>query len=272
MRYTFLLVGIAAAAAVFADGAHAQQVTRQVERRVIVTDPTVGEDVAVYRSGADRLPAEQDYRGRWRDDQGPRGDDSRYDNDRRFDGEWDCRRSDGVTGAAVGGVVGGVAGNRIAGRGDRVVGTVVGAGVGAVAGAAIDRASRDAECRRIERYRDDDRRDWSRDDRGRHHHGHRRGYDYGNGPYVYTSGGYDYGYRDGYGYQDGYRGGEIVGYAPGPVTTIIMPAQPITVEETVTTYETVRTQRRARVAPRRPVHRHVVRPRPRPRPACVCGS
>ena len=108
-----------------------------------------------------------------------------------------------------------------------------------------------------------------RDDRASHSHHHDRD-DRDNG-YRYE-GGYPAGYYTQGGYVDGptYVGGgeaygQGYGYMPGATTTIVIPGQPVIIEETETTYETVSVPMvtRARVAPRRVVHRaaprHVVR-------------
>jgi hypothetical protein len=279
---TLLLVGVAAVAAFASQAAEANHRTTggetvRTERRVIVVDGASAGDASVYRSSADRELAERDYRGRWEGEwQGTwQAEDGRryegryrgtYDGehgagydappemhdyrgerherverhvrheriDRRdwSDADWDrfCRRDDGVGGAVIGGVVGGVAGNRIAGRGNRTAGTLIGAGVGAIAGAAIDRAEDRRACEAW----------WSRTSSRGHHGG---GYAYEG---SYYSGGYDY----------------------AGMQTIVIPGAPIIIEETETTYETVHVApARARVAPRRPVHRRAA---PRPRPRCVC--
>ena len=233
---TLLLVGVAALVAVCADPAFAHG-SQTVERRVTVIHPNSPEDVAVYSSNADRAPTEGDYRGRWQGQWNGTWEDAdgrRYRG--TYEGQYDAHgdrhappppaydpyddpacRDGGNTaaGAAVGGIVGGVAGNRIAGRGHRTVGTVVGAAAGAAVGGAIANASTRNRCERHEgRYRS---------------HG------------EYGHGGYDRAYAyDGYGYE----GGQV----------IVIPGQPVIVEETETTYETVvqsrPTVRRARVAPR----------------------
>ncbi len=181
-----------------------------------------------------------------------------------------CRQDNGTGGAALGAVVGGLAGNRIAGRGNRTAGTLIGAGTGAIVGMAVDRAEDNAVCgngmrpeRRIVRHYDE-RND--RDDRG-----YRHGHD-GRGSSYHYEGGYPAGYYTNGGYVDGptYVGGgegyaQSYGYTPGTTTTIIIPGQPVIIEETETTYETVSVPMvtRARVAPRRVVHhaapRRVVR-------------
>ncbi|WP_295526415.1 glycine zipper 2TM domain-containing protein [Novosphingobium sp. Chol11] len=58
------------------------------------------------------------------------------------DGRTYCRKSDGTTGAIIGGVAGGVIGHEVAGRGDRTLGTLLGAGLGVVGGRAIERRRR----------------------------------------------------------------------------------------------------------------------------------
>lgn len=298
MMRTFLLVGIAALAAISADAAyatHSAQTSTRVERRVIDIDGNQIEDDEVYRSADDREPTEGDYRGRWNgqwngtwetpegqvyrgqydgsydaEEQGARmvtrgSGDRRYIRDERVyqDARWSdedlsrmCRRDDGVGGAIIGGVVGGVAGNRIAGRGNRTIGTVIGAGVGAVAGAAIDRAEDGRAC--------DDY--WRRSD-GRRYEGYGSGdrrYDtsYGSGDRRYEQHYRGDRYRGG-GYETGYYGYD---YIPGPMTTIVIPGQPVIIEETETIYETVTVAARARAAPRRRVHRAA----PRPRARCTC--
>ncbi len=85
---TFLLVGIAALAAISAEpvlAKHDGHSTTRVESRVIVVDGNSGEDAAVYRSAADRAPTESDYRGRWQRIEGRsyRGDEGRYSRDGR---------------------------------------------------------------------------------------------------------------------------------------------------------------------------------------------
>lgn len=307
MRLTFLLVGVATAAALLTDGAQAQQ--RSIQQRTIIVDRASAGDVDVYRNDADRLPAEGDYRGRWQGEwQGQwqdaegrtyngtyegaydaRDQDARHDGDARrhhrsrhddrrdsrrvrsdsragwSEADWarHCRRDNGVGGAAIGAVVGGVAGNRIAGRGSRTEGTLIGAGVGALAGLAIDRAEDGRGC---EGY-------WQAHGRQDNRRVVRR-YSRGGAPYV-NGGGYDYGYSSGGSYDSsGYEGSsysygsEVVGYAPGATQTIVIPGQPVIIEETETFYETVTTPAvtRVRVAPRRAVHR----PRARVRARCTC--
>lgn len=293
MRITFLLAGVAAAAALLADGAQAQQ--RHVQQRTIIVDGASVGDVDVYRSDADRAPAEGDYRGRWQGQGYEASDEGVYDtrdarrhhrslhDDRRVrthsragwsEADWarHCRRDNGVGGAVIGAVVGGVAGNRIAGRGNRTAGTLIGGGGGALAGMAIDRAEDNRGC---EGY-------WQAHGRGDARHDGRRvvrRYNRGGAPYV-NGGGYDYGYSSGGSYDysgyesSGYQsstyagGSEVIGYAPGATQTIVIPGQPVIIEETETFYETVTTPAvtRARVAPRRAVHR----PRPRVRARCTC--
>ncbi|MEQ1687053.1 MAG: hypothetical protein ABL874_00590, partial [Sphingopyxis sp.] len=120
-------------------------------------------------------------------------------------------------------------------------GTLIGAGVGAIAGMVIDRAEDRRAC--------DDY--WRRTDGRRYERG------YGSGDRVYNAE-YGSGDRD-YRYAGGYD------YIPGPATTIVIPGQPIIIEETETIYETVTIAApRARVAPRRRVHRA------RPRARCTC--
>ena len=270
MMRTMLLVATAATCAWWASSAEAQQT--RTERRVIVVQPDqASADHDVYVSGDDRALNERDYRGRWVEGEwtpdrrrfegvyevderagppprGPYREGHRRDRGDEwrgagFDaGRWDdeemmrrCRGGGGVTGAAIGGVAGGAIGNRVAGRGNRTVGTVVGAVAGAVAGAAIERS---ADARACEQ--------WSRDYEARTRYGHGGGY-YQGGDYAAYDGGYAY----------------------GGMQTIVIPGQPVIIEETETTYENVvvheaRPRVRHRVAPRRTVHR------PRPRPRCVC--
>lgn len=71
----------------------------------------------------------------YRDNRAWRGNDGRYY----------CRRSDGTTGALVGGALGGVLGNSVAGRGDRTLGTILGLAGGALLGREIDRGN--SRCR-----------------------------------------------------------------------------------------------------------------------------
>jgi Nickel/cobalt transporter regulator len=59
-----------------------------------------------------------------------------------------CLQSNGLTGAAIGGILGGVAGNRIAGRGDRLGGTLLGTGLGGLAGVAVEKAIK--KCRKYD--------------------------------------------------------------------------------------------------------------------------
>jgi hypothetical protein len=272
---TALLVATAISCAWWANPAEAQQT--RTERRVIVVQPQHGgaEDGEVYVSGDDRALNEHDYRrrGRWVEgewtpdrrrfegvyevdehglphggarhgasyDGPPRG----YDGDSYEQGRWSdedmmrrCRGGGGVTGAAVGGLAGGAIGNRVAGRGNRRVGTAVGAVAGAALGAVIERTADRRACEA-----------WQRDYDARTRY--ERGY--GSGDY----------------YQGGNYGAYDGGYAYGGMQTIVIPGQPVIIEETETTYETVvvpqpRPQVRRRVAPRRVVHR------PRPRPRCVC--
>jgi uncharacterized protein YcfJ len=61
------------------------------------------------------------------------------------DGRTYCRRSDGTTGALIGGALGGVLGNSVAGRGDRTLGTILGLAGGALLGREIDRGN--SRCR-----------------------------------------------------------------------------------------------------------------------------
>jgi hypothetical protein len=113
---------------------------------------------------------------------------------------------------------------------------VVGAVAGAAAGAAIERSADARACA-----------EWQRDYEFRTSR-------YGHGGGHYQGGGYS-----------SYEGG----YAYGGMQTIVIPGQPVIIEETETFYEEVvvaqpRPRVRHRVAPRRTVHR------PRPRPRCVC--
>ncbi len=274
---TLLLVGIAGIAALTADTAHAnydhgETAQTHVERRVILVDGASADDAAVYRSGDDRALAESDYRGRWQgewdgswDVEGERyrgtyeGEydayGARHDNPRREDSgdlERLCRRDSGAGGAAIGAVVGGVAGNRIAGRGSRAEGTLIGAGIGAMAGMAIDRSEDRRACANY----------WQRVDghdgyRGAHHEDRSTGY--GNGDRRYSSTGYPNG-------NYAYEGGSYYG---GGTTTIVIPGQPIIIEETEKTYETVSyAAPRARHATRRAAPRR--RAPPRARATCVC--
>lgn len=280
-----MLAGIAALGVIGATQASAQTTTRS-ERRVIVVHSNEAEDAQVYQNAADRYPAESDYRGRWNgewqgqweapdgqvyrgtyrgqydgdaregdrhgemrrhhaEDRGEyRGDRGEYRGarDQWSDADWNrfCTRDDGVGGALLGSVIGGVAGNRIAGRGDRTVGTIIGGVVGAAAGAAIDRSEDHRQCQ-----------GWWNNGGERYYQSYR------GGEYGRYEGGYDAGYASGY-----------YGYAPGATTTIVIPGQPIIIEETETTYETVAVATRARVAPRRPARR-AARPAVR-RPRCTC--
>lgn len=271
---TMLLLATAATCAWLATSAQAQQT--RTERRVVIVQPQhdADEDGAVYVSRDDRALNEHDYRGRGRwvegewtpdrrrfegvyevDEEGRRLGRERHSADRHGasyegpapaydDGRWDdedmmrrCRRDDGLGGAAIGGVVGGVIGNRVAGRGNRTVGTVIGAVSGAAAGALIDRSE---DARRCDAWH----RDYTaRSSRGGTYYGG----DYAGGGYASYEGGYAY----------------------GGMQTIVIPGQPVIIEETETIYEEVivpqpRPRVRHRVAPRRAVHR------PRPRPRCVC--
>lgn len=281
---TVLLLAAAATAAWWADDARAQHNPAprvHTERRVVVIHPD-GADRGdqVYVHGADRDITESEYRsgrggwtrtadGAWETADGrrfreiegrPNRDDRRvehHDDNRRgadhrganyysdADMERMCRRDNGVGGAAIGGVVGGIAGNRIAGRGNRTVGTIAGAAVGAVAGAAIDRSE---DARACDAY-------WSSRDGGRYTHGQGGRYraDY-RGDARYEAAGYEQTYDYGY----------------GGATTIVIPGQPVIVEETITEYETVAVAApvvRARVAPRRVVRRPAAR---RVRARCTC--
>lgn len=290
---TILLLATAATAAWWADGASAQHRNAEVrtERRVIVVNPQhANNDGAVYVNGDDRMLTEGDYRGRWvegewtpdrrrfegvyevdanaprngpqraRHSGGHNGGGADYDRDydrddhARYDGPPPmrdggryadddmmrrCRRDNGVGGAAIGGIAGGVIGNRVAGRGDRRIGTVVGAVAGAAVGAAVDRGEDRRACDA-----------WYRDYESRSRYAQQ-----------------DVNYRG------GYQGGEYAGYDSGysyggGMQTIVIPGQPVIIEETETYYEdvvvaTARPRVRHRAAPRR-----VVRARPRPR--CVC--
>ncbi len=285
-----MLAGIAALGVIATTQVSAQTTTRS-ERRVIVVHGNDGEDAEVYQNAADRYPAESDYRGRWNGEwqgqwEAPDGQVYRgtyrgeYDGDARdgdhhgearyremrrhhaedrgeyrgnrdqwSNADWNrfCTRDDGVGGALLGGVIGGVAGNRIAGRGDRTVGTIIGGVVGAAAGAAIDRSEDRRQCQ-----------GWWANGGDRYYQQYRGG-DYGRyESYGRYEGGYDAAYSSGY-----------YGYAPGATTTIVIPGQPIIIEETETTYETVTVAApRARVAPRRPARR-AARPVVR-RPRCTC--
>ena len=300
------IAAIAAVSAKPALANHTDNRASHVERRVIIVNGDQVEDSAVYRSSADRAPTERDYRGRWQGEwngtwETPEGQvyhgtyDGSYDaeadgqrhvtrerhsqdNRRWRDGDerWDdrqrgphtdvrysdddlarmCRRDDGVGGGLIGGVVGGVVGNRVAGRGNRTAGTLIGAGAGAIIGSVVDRAEDRNACNVY----------WSRSD-SRDYRGGRERYDGGR----YESG-YDSRYGDeryygrderyaSYGYGGGYD------YIPGAPTTIVIPGQPVIIEETETYYETVTVAApRARAAPRRRAHRASVRPRP----TCVC--
>lgn len=62
-----------------------------------------------------------------------------------------CLRKRGITGAVLGGLLGGVAGNRIAGRDARTAGTLIGGGLGALSGAAIEKATRKCDKKRVNR-------------------------------------------------------------------------------------------------------------------------
>ncbi len=62
-----------------------------------------------------------------------------------------CLRKRGITGAVLGGLLGGVAGNRIAGRNARTAGTLIGGGLGAISGAAIEKATRKCDKKRVNR-------------------------------------------------------------------------------------------------------------------------
>ncbi|MEQ1509566.1 MAG: glycine zipper 2TM domain-containing protein [Sphingopyxis sp.] len=303
------IAAIAAVSADAAYANHDGHSSVRTERRVIVVDGNNAEDAEVYRSADDRAPTEGDYRGRWNGQwngtwESPEGQIYRGQYDGSYDpnaegarhvtrplyrdregrvihrapahrtGNWSdddlsrmCRRDDGVGGGLIGGVVGGVAGNRIAGRGNRTAGTLIGAGVGAIAGSAIDRAEDRRAC----------------DDYWRRTDGRRYGAAYGSGDRRYDTsyGSGDRNYRDDHyrsgrhhrddryndgGYESGYYGYD---YIPGPATTIIIPGQPVIIEETETIYETVSVAApRARVAPRRRVHRAA--PRPRARARCSC--
>jgi hypothetical protein len=278
MMRTLLLLATAATAAWMASDAEAQTRT---ERRVVVVQPQGGDqDAEVYQSGDDRMVTERDYRGRWvegewtpdrrrfegtyeideRAGPPPRGPHrvDHHGGDRHgasYDGPpagyravpdhggrgWDdedmmrrCNsRGSGATGGVLGGVAGGVIGNRLGRRGNRGVGTAIGAVAGAAAGAAIERTADRRGC--DEWYRDYQRRS----SRG----GSYETYE------GYEAGGYDYGYG-------------------GGVQTIVIPGQPVIIEETETTYEDVVVQRARPHVHRRPARRPVHRPRPRPR--CVC--
>jgi hypothetical protein len=270
---TLLLLATAAAMAWTAQSAEAQTRT---ERRVVVVQPhNAEEDGDVYMNGDDRVLTERDYRGgrwvegEWTPDRrrfegvyeadpearrGPpphRGRHSEHRGDRHgasYDGpppgyeggRWSdeemmrrCRPDNGLGGAAIGGVAGAAVGNRVAGRGNRRIGTAVGAVAGAAVGAALDRAEDRRGCDA-----------WYRDYQSR-------------GRYQ----------TDGY-YEGGYEGGYDYGYGGG-TQTIIIPGQPVIIEETETIYETVtvapaRQRVRHRPAARRTTHR------PRPRPRCTC--
>jgi hypothetical protein len=272
MMRTLLLLATAATAAWMASDAQAQSQPR-TERRVIVVQPQGGPaDAEVYQSGDDRMVTERDYRGRWVE--GDWSNDGRrfegvYEVDQRagppprgphrtdrhgadFDGpppgyravpdagprgRWNdeemmrrCGRgSSGATGAALGGVAGGVIGNRLGRRGNRGVGTAIGAAAGAATGAVIERTAARSGCA-----------EWERDYQAR-----------------YSRGGYETyeGYEDGYGYGGG-------------VQTIVIPGQPVIIEETETFYEEVAVARPRQRVRHRPARRTVHRPRPRPR--CTC--
>ncbi len=289
MMRTLLLVGIAGIAALAADAAHANHGNShdsqtRVERRVIVVDAASADDAAVYRSGDDRVLAESDYRGRWQGEWDGSWDAEGETYRGTYEGEYDahgadydvprsdarhdrrppapqirysdrdlermCRRDNGAGGAAIGAVVGGVAGNRVAGRGNRTVGTLVGTGVGAVVGAVIDRNEDRRACADY----------WRRVD-GQRTSGYGNGdrtVGYGNGDRNYDGGDY----QGGYTYESG-------SYYGGGITTIVIPGQPIIVEETETTYETVTyAAPRARHVARRAAPRR--RAPARPRATCIC--
>lgn len=82
-----------------------------------------------------------DYGRGYRDQPAYRGPQTWRGND----GRYYCRRSDGTTGALIGGALGGVLGNSVAGRGDRTLGTILGLAGGALLGREIDRGN--SRCR-----------------------------------------------------------------------------------------------------------------------------
>lgn len=249
---TFLLVSIALLAAWWSNAATAQDRQVHTERRVVVIHNDANEDAAVYQGQADRTLSEGDYRGRWQgqwtgswEDAGGRQYQGTYQGeyDNRADGQQAEQRIVRRGGPDIvrecrrdsgigGAIIGGVIG---AGAGNAIAGRgnrLAGSLIGAGVGAAAGAA--------IDRAEDGD------DCSEAWHHGG--------------------GYRT-YGFGADYAES---GYASGGTTTIVIPGQPIIVEETETTYETVTTGRtyaraRARVAPRRhaPVHRA--------RPACSCS-
>ncbi len=69
-------------------------------------------------------------------------DNGRYKTFTGSNGRTYCRKSDGTTGAIIGGVAGGVIGQEVAGNGNRTIGTLLGAGLGVVGGRAIERRRR----------------------------------------------------------------------------------------------------------------------------------
>ncbi|HTU13498.1 MAG TPA: glycine zipper 2TM domain-containing protein [Allosphingosinicella sp.] len=63
------------------------------------------------------------------------------------DGQVYCRRSDGTTGAIVGGGAGALVGNGIDGGRRRGAGTIIGGIIGALIGSAVERSSSEQSCR-----------------------------------------------------------------------------------------------------------------------------
>jgi len=76
-----------------------------------------------------------------------RNSDRDYTTYRDRRGRLRCKKSDGTTGALIGGVGGALLGRTIDTRGDRTLGTLGGAAAGALAGRAIDRGGSSQRCR-----------------------------------------------------------------------------------------------------------------------------
>lgn len=279
-----LHIGIAALVTLSACPAfanHTRGETRQVERRVIVIDGQAAQDEAVYRSAADRAPAEVEYRRRHVHSDVhnpmPQRDDSLTEEEARMDweqrdahwhyqdGEWhrrdaewhDARGDAGprrvhATGREERTRYSEAELERLCRRDDGVGGAVIGGAVGGIIGNRVGgRGNRTvgtvvgAGVGAVVGATID-----RSEDRG------------ACAAYWQSRDGMRHHQAGGY-YADSRYGYDYVMSAP---TTIVIPGAPIIIEETETFYETVTVNRpRARVAPRR----HV-RPAVRPRPRCVC--
>lgn len=126
-----------------------------------------------------------------------------------------CRKSNGIGGAVVGGAIGALAGNRIAGRGNRLGGSLIGGGLGAIAGAAIDQGT--DRCRKLMKK-----------------YGYDRDYVEHRVPVQRPPTRPHHGYGYGYGWQGYYH--QPAYYQP-QTTTVVIQSQPVTTTTTTTTVE-----------------------------------